>query len=640
VVFLVGAAGCSSSPKGGLQPIDAATVDGQVSNLPDFAVADAPTLGAFDLGQDPGGPVIEVQSPMMGAEVHYDTLTVTARITSPSGTAISAESVKVIIPSTGPDGSQSAPLTLTPMPNIYTGSIDISGIRSGDSEFSVVAEDVGGKKGSARVTYVHDHGPVITFIRPTKPTAKGSITMEITVDDTLHPLADGSTVKAGIRSNNDITLTVVAGAVPLRLSGIIDFSTYNPPLDGGQLIRVEAANSAGTIGRASKQFTVDNVGPVITFTKPQPGNVIGGVVEIEATLDDLSGVNEMTVVAVFGGNVSKWAAPLNPVTPGGKDFVGFFDVRQLGRNFVFPTLSIRADDTLGNHSELAEEIVVDNTPPILSLNPPLMRVAKVKNGSSICSQEFDPVGSESANDGDKVKQIVSLKARVEDNANSAPGLLVGIEAGLDPASVTLVAVPAANAPLAVDTDGDKICDDVNPLLVPTTNVLSSNEAVALQMVVLTATGAPDFTTAGAVPPEYAAFCDAIGDTTTVPPLLCTHSGTRMTYVLQTLADGPAIWSIPPVTSDSWGCIGLQFDSLNRLPEGPTCIVVRARDKVGNTNVSAPMRVCIERTPGMCDSWQPSAFPDCTGTYDKKTNTVSATKCTPEVFSANQVRFIE
>jgi hypothetical protein len=194
--------------------------------------------------------------------------------------------------------------------------------------------------------------------------------------------------------------------------------------------------------------------------------------------------------------------------------------------------------------------------------------------------------------------------------------------------------------LAVDTDGDHVCDHVNPLLVPTTNVLASNQAIALQMAPVTAVGAPDLTPpASPSPSPWPSPCTQIGsDGATVPLPLCLDAGTTLTYGLTyTESKLPAIWTIPPVTSTPSGCLGLQFDTLNSLPEGPACVVVSAVDVAGNPSVSAPLRICIDRGGGACNSWSGSSLPDCTGTYDKMANMVSATPCTPRVFGANEVR---
>jgi hypothetical protein len=604
----------------------------------DLASADAPVL-TLDLSTQPGAPTVTIVSPaqtMPLVEVHYDALVVSASVVGQNGVPIDGNSVQLII--AGPGGMpQSAPMSLTSTANVYQGQIDVSSVRSGPASFTVVGSDVMGRQGAAMGGYIHDHGPVITFVQPTKPTARGSLYVEAIIDDALHPLADASTVKATVHAGDHITLQAIAGAVPLRVQGTIDFSTYSPPLDGTQLLTLTATNSSGTMGRGLKQFTVDNVGPSIKFLNPLAGQFIGGILQIKATITDLSGVNDSTVVAVFGGDSTK-SVSLTPVGMG--EYDGLFDVRQLGTNYVLPLISIRADDQLSNHSELAEEIVVDNVAPMMSLDPPKVFAATLLSANVVqCGQPFDPLGDESANDGQRVQQIFTLHARVEDRGNDAPGLLVHRFSGVDATSVYLYGIPVSNGPLAVDTDGDGKCDDVNPLLQPTSNITASNQAVAVQLAAIPPSGSDDLSPSPSPTPVPSA-CTFFGSDTALPPLPLCLSGTSLTRAIYyTVGKDPAIWTIPPVVSGQSGidCTGLQFDSLNRMPEGPACFVVVAKDKSGNHNVSPPLRVCINRGGGMCSAWPPGSLPDCTGTYSKATMMTTATACTPgPLFSPNQV----
>ncbi len=612
-----------------LAPADGGLDDG---GLLDAAPPDLPKM-------DPGGPVITAVSPMANAVIQYDTLSITVTVTSPSAVPIASVAVTA---------GKSAPLSATGVANTWSGQLDLSALPPSMTTFtaSVIATDASGKNGRLDLMLQHDHGPVITFLSPSKPTAHGSVLVEISVDDAFTK-APPASVSASIRTPGDVTLAPEAGTTPQRYSATVSFDKFMPPLDGPQLILAQATSTAGTVGNASKQLTVDNAGPSIVFVNPVAGAFIGGVLEIQATITDLSGVSDGTVLAVFGGNTATSVA-LTRVS--GDSFHGFYDVRQLGPNYVLPSLSIRADDTLGNHGESAIEIVVDNVPPILSLDPPPLRVSKLVIDQATqqpifqCSTLFDPVGDESADDLKIQKQVMTLKAQVEDQGNTAPGLVVTRISGLDGATVQLYVMPeppGMETPMVVDTDGNGSCDDINPHIMPTSGmVMMSNQAVQLDLAPVTKLGAPDFVPDGA-PLEPG--CDRDGDpaVTLAPPALCSQSGTDMTYTLHNGSDPePSIWTIPPVLDDAYDCVGLQFDSLNRLPEGPACAVVRAKDKTGNIGVSAPLRICVDRNGGLCPpGWQTTA-PNCTGSYDKPTDTVSATACTPTTFQSGQVRNID
>jgi hypothetical protein len=624
---LVGA--CSNNVNEPFAPSDLSGRDGFVFTQNDLSSSDGPTLSGLDLGSDPNGPTITILTPAKDQEVAYDTLTVTASIVGKNGAFIDGASVQLIIPAKNAAGLLAAPMSLTAMQDVYQGTIDISGI-PGDKnqQFTVSATDVNGKIGNASSTYTHDHGPVITFIQPTRSTAHGSLYVQVVVDDQLHPVTMASSVKATVRSGDNIMLAAVSGAVPLRLQGTIDFNTYSPELDGDQLLTVSATNSNNTVGRALKQFTVDNAGPVISFSNPKAGQFIGGVLQIKANIDDISGVNDNSVIAVFGGDLSK-AVQLTRVSTAMPIFQGLFDVRQLGTNYVLPALSIRADDQLGLHSEVAEEIVVDNVPPTMTLDSGKVFIGKIlPTGLLRCSQPLDPLGGETANDLDKVLQIMTLRARIEDRGNTAPGLLVERVSLVNHDTVFLFGIPAANGALAVDTDGDGVCDDVNPELVPTTDIKASNQAISIQLAPIPPSGTEDLRPSPS-PPGLPAACDQIGEPTGVKPApICPPSGTQLLEAISYAGGEPAIWGIPPIVAGSpTECVGLQFDSLNHMPEGPACFVVIARDNAGNHSVSAPLRVCIDRGNNQCNAW-PGTPPGCLGTYDKATmKTNSSMPCT-------------
>jgi len=631
-------------------PIDFGGTDG-AADMPQSL--DGPTV-SVDLGNDVGGPTIVVNSPAAGSEVVGNTLGVSATITAMAGAILASDTVQLIVPS-----STGAPVTvtmsLTGMPNVYAGTADISAIPTGMSNFFVTAKDTMGRASSVEVKYVHNRGPQITFLSPTAPTAKGSTTVDILVVD---PLGHNITsLVAGIRQPNDIKTLAVVGSQngmngqPLHMSGTLDFNTgWTPPLDGPQLIIATAvadtANKDST-GKtiqvqvqAQKAFTVDNAGPTIVITNPTAGSFVGGVVEIKATVTDISGVVDASVQAVFGNDPANKSVQLYRI-PGGDVFHGFFDVRQFGLSYVLPSLSVRADDRLGNHGELGIDIIVDNTPPHVEMDPVSLRIGNVVMGQVVCSREYDPVGSDAANDGDTVPQVITLRARIEDDGNRAPGLAVVRYAGLDPNSVYLYVASAANGPIVVDSNASGHCDSINPKLVPISMggvPGSGKEALALQLQRIPSggAGAADFTdgTTDATYPQ----CNVFGKPmTAVPPPLCSMANTTVTYVLphpDKGVDNSAIFSIPPYTNPSTDCVGFQLDSQNLLPEGPLCAAVIARDNAGNINVSPPLRICLERSTGHCAGFTAGSAPNCTGTYNKATDTVSTTTpCTPLTYGA-------
>jgi len=647
---LFGASGCDSTT---VPPvIDFSGVEG--FTLPDggeitdmVRTDDGPLLNE-DGGGDPDGPTITILKPALKMEVPAAPLLVQANIVAMAGRTLISDSVKLTVP-TPTGGEATTVMSLTGMPNVYEGTGDVSAL-TGNTNLAVEARDSAGKMRKVFVQFAIDRGPAITFKQPTASTAKGSISVELEIKDLLHPVASGD-IKATVRPGDNIVFTVsqvsTAGTTPYIYSALatVDFNSYAPPLDGQQLITAEAKNSSGTRITAQKQFIVDNNGPVINITNPKAGDFVGGVVEIKADITDLSALVPTTVIAVFANDPVNYKVGLTQTTPGGSEYHGFFDVRGLAGNHVLPSLSVRADDVLGNHGEYAHQIIVDTTRMSMELDPPNLRLRKPVDVGQGCSWLFDPLGADAINDLQVVQQIMTVRARVEDHGNLAPGLQVERFSGIDPASVRLFAVPVTgiDTALVVTNDADSMCDDINPKLVPTSAVTMSGQALSLQMVDIPTNGLADFTNNNPISgPPVDPFvspwpelgCTRMGDDSpTPPPPFCAPTGSPLQKVIARHGDKVgAIWTLPPVfISPPTGCLGFQLDSLNTLPEGPTCLAVRAMDYAGNINVTPPIRVCIDRGGGKCTAglWNAGTYPDCTGRYDKVTDTVDhAAVCTP------------
>jgi hypothetical protein len=594
---------------------------------------------------DPNGPIIEIVSPLpvppaMVAEVGSNTLVVRAKITAQGGRTLASDTLKLAVP-TSTGGVSTTLMSLTATKDVYEGTADVGGLNSGSTNFVVEAKDSAGNASSKVVDYIHDGGPKIIFLSPNAPTAKGSTTLDVLLQDTLHTV---SKVKATIRVDGDViaanTAPTMISATLFQATTTIDFNDtmkFSPALVGPQIVTVEAENSSGVKNRASKQFIVDNAGPAIVIDKPTPGQFVGGVVTVQATLTDVSPINASSVKAVFANDPTK-VVNLTETAPNSGKYAGDFDVRQLPKTMVLPTVSVRADDVLGNHGETAEVIVIDTTRPRMELDPPWIRAYKADATTAQCSRLFDPVGSEAVNDGEVLPQMLSIRARIEDRGNWAPGLTVERLSGIDLSSVDLLVVPAANGPLVVSTDMDDMCDELNPALQPTSSITMSNQALAVRLVNIPRGGLPDYTERIVSPAQkwQDLGCREIGDLSPTPPgPLCPLAQTLMTFAMPAYADPlllSSIWAIPPVTTLASECVGYQLDSLNTIPDGPACISVRARDNAGNVNVAPPLRICINHTgggaTGPCAGFNPNTL-NCTGKWDQvNQRVIMSSTCTP------------
>jgi hypothetical protein len=467
---------------------------------------------------------------------------------------------------------------------------DLAKLATGLYTLTVTAVTAAGATGTASTVVYIDGGPAIMFLSPNDGVSlRGSVLATVVVLDD----------HAGVAS-----VSFSVGQVPISAEHItsngaqytvtLDFGSFNPPLDGPQVLTVTAVNGNGVVAIAARRFIVDNQGPVIADTKPSTGGLIGRLITIEAKVDDPAGVMESSVVAVVAHGDVHFEVHLEKGTDG--VYRRLFDTTQLPSYALFPSISFRAQDVLGNQSSVGYLVSLDNTPPVLDLDPP-DQVRLVKS-TGACSWEFDPVGPDAIDDGSIVNQLFDVRARIEDEGNTPR---TGVPdfvpiAGVDPTTTKVLILDDTSLPLTVDTSDppDGICDDINPELVPSVAPQSARDAQLLDLVPINAkSGSADFTEEPGVP--------CTGDATVKPRPLCdtTYSFEKnavMYYALGYAGNQPSIWTLPPVVGDGLQCAGRQFDSSNNLHDGWACVAVIASDKLGNTQVSRPLRICVAATP--------------------------------------------
>jgi len=460
---------------------------------------------------------------------------------------------------------------------------DLSSTTGDFYDLSVTAVTAGGASGTALVRIYIDGGPKITFLQPSGGAyVKGSVVVTAMVVDTSAALTDVSFSVGQVAI--DAKAIAVSGS---QYSTTIDFGSYNPPLDGPQVVTLTAKNGNGNTAVATCKFTVDNDGPTISSTKPATGGMIGKIITIEAKVDDPAGVMKSSVVAVVAHGDIHFEVNLPLDTDG--VYRHLFDTTNLPSYALYPSISFRAQDVLGNESSVGYLVSLDNTPPLIDLDPPT-NVRLVKTDGT-CSRALDPVGGDAISDGSVVNQLFDIRARIEDEGNypltGAPDIIP--ISTVDPAAVNVLILDDTSLPLVVDTSDppDGTCDDINPDLVPSVSPKSSKEAQLIDLVPLTAKqGAADFT--------HETGLLSSGSDPKAPDPLCVT--TNLTYTIGYSASLPSIWTIAPVLTDGLHCVGNQFDASNSLKDGWACVAVEAADKMGNKQVSRPIRVCIVATP--------------------------------------------
>jgi hypothetical protein len=372
--------------------------------------------------------------------------------------------------------------------------------------------------------------------------------------------------------------------------------------------------------------------PVITLTTPAPGTILRGTVRIEAVVEDPDGV--MDVRATVGAQTILFTR----ITAGQPNFQGFMDTLPLA-GLVSPTIIIRAEDTLGDSSTLGFQVILDNVGPLSSLDPSNVRVtaplAMPMPGQDLCSKDFDPLGPDAPNDGEAVPQLFELRARIADlgNTGTLNSTLYIPNAGV--ANAQLYVFDDTTKPLVVDTNADGFCDAINPTIVPATVPMLANEAAVSSLAPVAPVGAGDFTadvfggTNGGTPPACQSDPAAMA-----PAALCLGEPGASVVIKTPFTGVTQIYGMPVI--DTFNCLGFAFDArATGISDGWACVAVLTTDGVGNTSVSAPLRICIDydgvgnecHTP--LGSSTLVGAPNCTGTVTG--GVVNGTACTPRGF---------
>jgi hypothetical protein len=499
--------------------------------------------------------------------------------------------------------------------------VDISGVERGTYVLTVTATTGGGLGAQATVEFVVDAGPIIRIDSPGEDKYyRSSVTVDVTITDPLFSPVKSVTMLLGQRA---LALGAPTGPSGSQYSTNIQFNSYDPPLSGEQLLTVRATNSNGTESVVRRKFVADDQGPTITNTIPKTGDLIGRVVTISAQVTDPAGVLDSSVVAVIAHGDATFEVKLQPAPPGGmpNTYQALFDTARLPINALFPSISFRASDLPGNESSVGYLVSLDNTPPIADLDPPhQFHLVRKINGIFECSVVFDPVGADAVNDGDTVAQLFDIRARIEDRGNTPEAGSADFTpiSGIDDTRVQLLILDNTSQPLVVDSDHDAAgaCDAINPLLTPTTTPMSDTDALLINMVPVAPSGSGNY-----VPSAIPAGAPCLPGSAAGPPDPVCFTTDLTAVIPYSTPNTPAIYTIPPVVSDHLQCVGRQFDALgSRVKDGWVCIAVQVSDKLGNTQVSRPLRVCIDRGSGTCAT---EPMPNCTGT-------LTATKPAPVV----------
>ena len=378
---------------------------------------------------------------------------------------------------------------------------------------------------------------------------------------------------------------------------------FSPPLPSSISVVVTAKNKRGQPGPITSTDTifinVDSQGPVINITSPVLGQVIGGPpTTLAFNVSDGangSGVDESSIVFQYGNVSSAYSSSNTAWRKGGAagSYLFTFDTKAIDTTgtTVQVTLTVRASDKAGNPSSAEINVYLDDQPPFLSLDPPLVRVTRPSTTGTNCSAPFDPVGSSATSNWDDTYPTDYVRVRalvLEQTNNNGGGAL--FFARLDTTSVKLYATDSGNPVLVGSTPGSGPCTDIE-------SSVKTAGAVYSLTGVLTSNSSPDYSGTDFASPPAIPSPSICTPGNKASNLLC--SGTSdMFYIMPQYYDmtATAIYGIDASSNPSSTlCTGYEWELISaaNLKEGWVCLAAEASDLVGNIGVSAPMPVCLD-----------------------------------------------
>ena len=580
-----------------------------------------------------------------GGEPTTDPLAPSVRITSPEnlghpddGTVLVGASVDVVCEVTRSEAEGSDPVDSGTVriktfdedgkeipgtieegePGVYTARFFLQEQLNGPIDFECTASDSASTPHTGRdaISNFVDHGPAIDVVSPAEDSAYALGPVSFVFNVLPDPLVEDD---SGAEVD-EVKLIVLGREIELDEQAPGEFhASIN--FDDKELYPEPPETVAVTIVATNQRepeygtreypyfFEIDSHGPTITVTDPEEGDVVGGEFILHFTVeDDISEVDPNSVYLTINDGDAFEFIPGNRWSREGNDFTFRFDTSAITSSVAQVTFNINAKDIAGNDA-VAESLLLylDDQPPIVDLDPPMVREFIDTSATRNCSNAFDPLGSLAASDLDRVGKQPVFRALVWERTNSAPFLNF---AGLDQNSVNIYIQTDPQQGIFIDRSGDGVCDDI-------TDGLQTNHLAGI-----TPFGGSRFGDAVNEPPGAPPYpsgppnnCEYKKDTQ-VPTALCTPPSSDMTRLLPWDFDSrvPAIFGTGPFVGAQ--CTGTYWEigANQNIEEGWVCVAGRAVDAVGNVGISLPLRLCYDDGVGAaadCSGTPPDCLADCT-----------------------------
>lgn len=422
-----------------------------------------------------------------------------------------------------------------------------------------------------------------------------------------------------------VTLEVLGAQSPIDLSPGAEVGEYTASIDFDDRSLFDAApataelvfratnkRAAGPVTRTERiNITLDAEGPELSVIYPDSGELVRGEITFRLAASDPSGVALDRLVALIPDpNSTNGFIELTDWIYTDGEYTHRFDTNALADDRNQVIINISAFDSVGNESTLGLPLVLDNQPPIVTLNPPSIREYFSVGENEYCTVPFDPVGEDAFDDLEVAPNGAAMfRAVAWDLTNGNPDTIDYL-AMTDEENVTLFVRRDDGIPLLVNAGGDPTgpCDEIatdpgtvsqRPTLWPLVSLKPGGRAAA---------NANDTFTSSVCP-------EAIPTTREASDPRCAGG------VLQRITAQNTVFNNPPISgifaygatdrTNELACNGNSIELANQLGTGWLCVAVRAPDHKGNVGVSAPLRIWVQSSPGTPAYPDPDTAPSCT-----------------------------
>lgn len=595
----------------GCQPL---TVESDASVLEDSSV----------MAGDPDGPLVEVLTPLEALDPRASSVLVqemqevSCRATPRQvQIPINPSSVQITVSQGDEPVAKVTTQAQARGDGTYAATINLVDMKEGPVRFGCIAQDIQGRTGKKEVRSLFDRGPIVTFESPAAGAAfsrNGHALVRFQVSPS--PLADGDPGAAVGEVRTRLNGTVVTpnvdaatGTFSLELD-LSDPTRFPISVDAVR-VDVEADNRrapAKATRKSSVEAALDGAGPELIVDSPKDSSFVGHKAQISIQLrDPLSGIKAGSVRATVEVDQQVNVFPLTRANATSDVYTTSFQTDMFkGRSQL--TVNIVAEDNAGNETRTSRVVFVDDVPPWISLDPPVVRSFQTMGADFQCSAPFDPVGDDAVNDLDVSKSLFTrVRAFIWERGVAGDGQSIVRISDVDDQSVAMYAQSNPSIPLVIDTDQDGTCDTV---AVDPAPVGPQNDPVKVAFAPVSPRGAPypgDSSSANAAP----ALGACLPSTGPVPQILCLDS--PMTYVPAHAAAeiGTVIYALHPSSGSGAGCTGDDWQATGA--SGWTCFVAAATDVSGNLGISMPLRLCYDLAGNgsACMGPPPSCTDGCT-----------------------------